>query len=206
MTVTKSTRECYEIRPAKHPGEWATITIAQWQAKRDPRGTNYGGEIVINSTFGTWGNTWSACAVPFKQFLIGLDFDYIFTTFMGHRLNQFDAEASWDAILKRIIRQRREGHLDKAEAREAWATVIEHRDDMMNDVGFGYAMFEIAKRLDHHHPMRDHFADPMAWETHNRYDHQAVCFWNQIWPEFTAALRVEIYHPGADLTELHVNA
>ena len=85
----------------------------------------YCGEIVINSSFGTWSNTWTACGVPFKQFLTRAEFDYLFTKFMGIKLNCFDGNATMVQIKQDIMERRKSGSLDKDEAREAWGSVMD---------------------------------------------------------------------------------
>ncbi len=89
MPVTKTKRDCYEVREL---GEWANITLNCWG---NPEAKRYGGEIVISSSFGTWSNAWSSCSVPFKQFLAEANFDYLFTKFMGTKLDRFDGNATF---------------------------------------------------------------------------------------------------------------
>jgi hypothetical protein len=71
MSVTKTTRECYEVRASRRGDEWANITLACWDKPPQPGYTRtsmyYGGEIQIHSSFGSWGYAWHACGVPFKQ-------------------------------------------------------------------------------------------------------------------------------------------
>ena len=123
MPVAKTTRECYEVRDGRRGGEWANITLASWDNPPQPGYTRtsmyYGGEIQIHSSFGSWGHSWSSCAVPFKRFLIGAEFDYVFTKFMGTKLDRFDGEASAREVLKWIIEDRRHNGMSKAEARSA---------------------------------------------------------------------------------------
>ena len=123
MPVTKSTRECYEIREISR-AEWANITLTTWQRIANigtkHEHTNYGGEIVIHSSYGTWGNIWSACGVPFKEFLQHVEFDYAFGKFMGSDLNAFDGEKSLRELRRKIIDDRKHTELTREGARALW--------------------------------------------------------------------------------------
>lgn len=198
MSVTKSARECYEIR---NVGEWANITMDCWDRPANDGGrVYYCGEITIQSGFGTWGYIWTACGRPFKQFLGEISFDYAFGKFMGGALDRYDGEATVARVRRDIIEERRRGHITKAEAREAWDCVADEEERLAcsrND--FGYAMWDIAGRLDREHPMRDHFSDPCGWPCVTKPDIQAVGFWRDIWPLFIDALKAETQqdHPVA---------
>ena len=196
MPVTKTTRECYEVRE-NH--EWANITLACWDRTANVgtkhEGTYYCGEITIQSSFGTWGYVWTACGVPFKQFLMRAEFDYVFTKFMGTKLHRHDGDGTMQQLRRDIIEQRRQGSLDRDEAREAWGAVDWERERIESDeTSCDYALMEVASQLGKDHPMREHFADPCAWPRVTKHDCQAVGFWEKIWPEFVAELKKEIAH------------
>ncbi len=193
MTVTKSVRECYEVRKGH---EWANITLACWDRPANVgtqhECTYYCGEITIQSSFGTWGYVWTACGVPFKRFLMRAEFDYVFTKFMGAKLDRHDGDGTMRQLRRDIIEQRRQGSLDRDEAREAWDAVEWERDRIESDeTSCGYALMEVASRLGDRHPMREHFADPSAWPRAKKHDCQAVGFWRELWPSFIAELRRE---------------
>lgn len=200
MPVIKTTRECYEVRVGERGrcgSEWANIILQCWANNPSPeniaRGvsTSYGGEIQINSSFGAWAYSWNACGSPFKQFLIGLNFDYIFTKFMGSSLDVFDGEASVKEVYKEIIERRRTNQINRKEARAVWSEVIFGING--SEVhSYGESMQEIARSMEERHPMHDYFADPMDWPRCTRYDYQAKGFWDKLWPEFTEALWLEI--------------
>lgn len=195
MPVTKSTRECYEVREGKPGGEWANITLACWDRPvgRGPgRDTYYCGEITIQSSFGTWGYIWTACSTPFKHFLTKVEFDYAFTKFMGAKLDRFDGEASVREMFREIIDGRRCSGVSKSEAREAWDALEDVRDVAeCGEHDFGTAMMDVARSMDNNHPLHDHFADPSGWPRCTKYDAQAQGFWRQLWPLFTEALKTE---------------
>lgn len=195
MTVTKDTIERYRIR-ANH--EWASIMVSCWERKANVgtkhEGIYYCGEITIQSSFGSWGYTWTACAEPFKEFLVHAEFGYMFTKFMGTKLRRYDGHATMQQIKRDIIEQRLLGSVSQAGAREAWDAVsievdrIEHG----NETDMGYAMFDVARVIDKHHPMRDYFADASGWPRITNPDDQAVGFWRELWPAFVDALRAEV--------------
>lgn len=197
MPVTKSMRECYEVRDGRPCGEWANITLKYWDNPPQPGYSRtsmcYCGEITIQSSFGTWGYIWTACAVPFKQFLQQAEFDYVFTKFMGHKLRKFDGEASVREVRMWILTNRLNLSLDKAEAREAWDAVDEVASMAeCSEHDFGTAMMDVAQSLGSRHSMHDNFADPCGWPRCTRYDAQADGFWKQMWPPFIDALKAEL--------------
>jgi hypothetical protein len=199
MPVTKTTRECYEVRDGQRGGEWANITLACWDRPvgRGPgRDTYYCGEITIQSSFGTWGYIWTACSTPFKHFLTKVEFDYVFTKFMGTKLDRFDGEASVLKAFKWITEGRRRGEMSKHEAREAWDALDDVRSVAeCGEHDFGTAMMDVARSLDDRHPLHDHFADPCGWPRCTKYDCQAQGFWRQLWPLFIEALKAEQAQP-----------
>lgn len=193
MSVTKDTVERYSIR-TDH--EHASIFIRCWDRMANVgtphEGIYYCGEIAINSSYGSWGYTWTACGSPFKKFLIGAEFGYVFTKFMGSDLHRFDGPASVREMFTVIARDRREGSMSKSEAREAWDLLDEARDEAeCGSRDFGDAMRYVAGNLPLEHPMRDNFNDCMAWPHCTKYEIQAEGFWKTIWPEFVGALRAE---------------
>jgi len=193
MSVTKSVRECYEVRE-NH--EWANITLACWDRRANVgtphEETHYCGEITIQSSFGTWGYIWTACGVPFKQFLLRANFDYVFTKFMGTKLERHDGEGTLREVQRDIIQQRRQNSINRAEAREVWDAVQWECYRIESDeTSCGYALMEVASQIGGRHPMRDSFADPCAWPRITKPDCQAVGFWRELWPSFLAELKRE---------------
>lgn len=196
MPVTKTTRECYEVRDGKPGGEWANITLHCWDrtANRGTKheGTYYCGEITIQSSFGTWGHIWTACANPFKEFLQKVEFEYAFGKFMGTGLDRYDGDGTLLQLKRDILERRRQNRLDSTQAREAWDAVEWERDRIESDeTSCGFALMDVASQLDDRHPMREHFADPCEWPRVTKRDCQAVGFWRELWPLFLDALKAE---------------
>jgi len=197
MPVTKTVRECYEIRDGRPGGEWANITLHCWNrlanAGTPQDGIYYCGEITIQSSFGTWGHIWTACANPFKQFLLEAEFDYVFGKFMGAGLHEFDGEGSMRALRRRLIEHRRLSMLDKDEARalrDALKDCEEEATSSEND--WVNALSDAARdmRLESFYAAR-FLGEP--WELSATSPTScAVSFWRELWPMFTEALREEL--------------
>lgn len=193
MPVTKATRECYEVRK---DGEWANIMLDCWERRPNfgapQERVYYCGELVVHSSFGTWGYTWTACASPFKQFLQGVEFAYLFGKFMGVNLDRYDGAATLARLQSDTLAHRRARELTRAQAREAWSEILAESERIKSDaMSCGYALMDVAERLGREHPMREELADPHSWSLQTAHDLQAVTFWRGLWPLFIAALKAE---------------
>jgi hypothetical protein len=187
MTVTKKIMDRYDVR-AK--GEWATICVREWQ--RDDENKYHAGEILIHSSFGSWGNTWTACSNRFKQFLTHCDFDYTFGKFMGHALRVFDGEGSTKAMRRKVIEERKQRNLFKEEAGWLWGRLDDVDETSIES--WVRSIEEIARDTDSR-AIKELLSEP--WYTAaDRYDASAVGFWRDLWPEFVASLKQEIAAPA----------
>lgn len=182
--VRKQQMDCYRIR-AK--GEWATICIAEWRGEK-----HFGGEILIHSAFGSWANSWSACANPFKSFLCRCDFDYVFTKFMGHELRKHDGDASLKQLRKSLLDSRKTGSFDRADARELWDALDELRSELEDrDI---HSWVESLSRISQDSQSRDirsFLEEPWNLAT-TSYDVSALGFWRDIWPTLRNTLLAEV--------------
>ena len=195
MSVAKSTAERYAVHTSG--GEYASIVLRDWSRPvntgQGRTGTYYCGEIQIHSSFGSWGHTWTACAVPFKEFLLDAEFEYVFIKFMGTKFRVFDGEASFKSLVERVLRSRREGEINKYEARDIYADMADVQEELecsSND--FCNAVFRLVEGRSGR--VSRMFAEPWDLMCH-KPDPQAVGFWRDIWPEFTTALREELAQP-----------
>lgn len=182
-SVTKSVMETYTIR---NRGEYATIALRCSEAKGEDR--YYTGEILINSSFGSWANYWGACGRPFKEFLQKLDFHYTFGKFMGASLEVFDEDETIADIKRKLIEVRRENRITHEEVRDLWEQV----DDIetYSEESFGNGCREIGSNLGPRHPLHDYFNEP--WDLkRTKPDVQATGFWREIWPHFITELKKE---------------
>lgn len=195
MSVTKETMDCYRVRAN---GEWATICVREWtvgDCQLTSEKIRYCGEILIHSTFGSWGNSWTHCGCRFKKFLTFADFDYVFTKFMGADLNRFDGEKSLKSLYRRIIEARRDGSLDKEDARELWAEVHDHDESLTRSVDM---WVEVLSRISMDTRSRDikRILEEPWCMTEDSDDASAVGFWRDLWPDFKQALLAEISEPA----------
>ena len=195
MSVTKSTAERYAVHTSG--GEYASIVLRDWSRPVNidqvRTTTYYCGEIQIHSSFGSWANTWTACGVPFKQFLLGAEFEYLFIKFMGTKFRVFDGEASFKSLVEKVLRDRREGGIGKEEARDIYGDLDDAQEELeAGSDSFVNTLFRLME--DRRGRAFKMFAEP--WDLIVRKpDCQAVGFWREIWPEFTAALREELVQP-----------
>jgi hypothetical protein len=197
MPVTKTLRECYEIRDGRPGGEWANITLHCWDRRANVgtphEGTYYCGEITIQSSFGTWGYIWTACADPFKEFLQQVEFDYAFGKFMGSKLDEFDGDGSMRAMRERIIEHRKHDWLSKADARALWDELEDRESEATcsgNDWVRALQDAAASLRLDPKPDAAEFLSEP--WEyIQTRPKPCAVNFWRTLWPEFIGALKRE---------------
>lgn len=195
MSVTKEAMDCYRVRAN---GEWATICVREWtvgDCQLTSEKIRYCGEILIHSTFGSWGNSWTHCGCRFKKFLSFADFDYLFTKFMGGNLYTFDGEKSLKGLRKRLIASRRDHSFDKDDARDLWQAISENSDQLR---GRSVDLWvEVLSRISSDSDSREvkrFLQEP--WEmTESSDDMSAVGFWRDLWPEFKASLLVEIALP-----------
>jgi hypothetical protein len=181
VTVTKSTSELYQV---VNGHEYANIAVRCWKI-----GDRFCGEIMINSSFGSWANIWTACGCPFKEFLATSDFDYLFGKFMGCDLNRFDGELSMKEMLRKVLRWRIEGELDRKQARAVWnALKDDHELIESSPEGFTRGTWEAVRHMDP--KVRRLFAEPFWWIMTSP-DACATDFWRMLWPDFKAALLAE---------------
>lgn len=180
MSVTKGTCGLYVVR---NRCDSATICIHEWAPRKDANGMLYGGVILAYSTFGSYCNAWSACGVPFKQFLIGCNFDYFMTKCLGSDARVFDGEKSVRAMLDVVLSCRRYNGLAPHLARDAWDHIIEHRDEAeASEHDFVRVMQDCEVRCVRAEPWEHIRRSPTA---------QSTGFWRDIWPHFIAAIREE---------------
>jgi len=199
VSVTKTTgADVYSVRNA---GEWATIVVREWSERRED-GTEWPrGEILINSTFGSWSQYWNAPGVRFRQFLVGLDFDYVFDRFMGRALHQFDGDKSVEGLKRDALKLRRKRWLSRKAARLVFDEIDENISTESVE-GFingcaaveqecGALWNENKVRPSELDDIRSMLSEPWC-RTETRYNPAALGFWRDLWPEFVAALRAEL--------------
>lgn len=179
-TVRKETMDCYRIRAND---EWATICVREWHMDDDKltgEKRRFCGEILIHSAFGSWGNSWSHCGRPFKEFLLRIEFDYLFTKFMGHGLHRHDGEKSLKNLRLDVLKSRRDGTFDREEARDLWDALFENQGELEErDVhSWVDTLCRISNDSDSR-AIRGFLEEPWTRTTWS-YDASAVGFWRDI--------------------------
>lgn len=188
MSVTKHIAEVYTVR---HDGEFGTFCIVEWAPRTDDHGPVYGGELLVNSTFGAYCNSWSHCGQPFKRFLAKIEFDYFMGKCRGRAADVFDGEKSLKLVKERVIQLRRQGWLDHGAARELWCELTLCREEIERSPDdFVRVISDLNVRR---------LSEP--WELIvTRPASDTVGFWRDLWPSFISALSQE--QAGADGTQL----
>ena len=94
-------------------------------------------------------------------------------------------------LRERLIEARKEGCVNKDEARECWNEIRDRESELeSSEYEFVDAVYAIVHNVDSGRVQRI-FCEP--WELIRKSaDQQAVGFWRELWPEFSAALKAEL--------------
>lgn len=178
--ITKNTMDAYRVQ-SDH--EWATIALQQWQS----RGVEQG-ELLVHSSFGSWGYQWTNLGRPLKQFLAAASFDGIMQRLAAPHAREFDYDASMLAWKRLIVAARRRREITADQLNEIW-----DGSGCSEGLACGEELFLF----------RVHESRPVELGDHGLWDdcgevivvrtpsQQAVAFWEQLWPVFVAQLRQE---------------
>ena len=208
MSVSKSLSETYDITSR---GARATITL---RSDSHEATKSYRGQIQIQSSYGNWANSWNACGVPFKQFLVGCDFEYLFTKFAPESLHVFDGDGSLRQLRADILTLRREGRSDRDEIRALWDALRESEPRLTSSVeDWVGELSKIQLNLREsgswpgpsthtqwrpERPEYDLLTEP--WLRANTMHNPSLRkFWDELWPHFWEALKSEIDAPTEEL-------
>ena len=186
--------QTYRVRTARH--EWATIVLFGWQATRNDGTPRECGEILINSGFGQWAYSWGHLGVPFKRFLLKAERGYIATKFMAADAHKFDGQLTVRELRLRLLRWRKEGQLNKDEARQLWDYIEQNEFELESSThDFVGAMQQAETELISTKAIIRFLQEP--WEhIATSLDIQFAGFWREVWPVFLDQLRSEIEEPA----------
>jgi hypothetical protein len=205
----------YRVRGGRGDYEWATIAVREWCTQPDPMCGNERrqcGEILIYSSFGSWAYQWGHLGRPFRSWLLGCEFGYVFGKFMGDKLMVFDGEASVQYMRQRLIEKRWHRDMDKKIARVVWDELNAHESQAeASDRDFVEAMGDIADRIREGWSIDTEIPDLFDSEKQQAYEFlqepwerimhknapQAVGFWRDLWPVFINHLRAELQPAAA---------
>lgn len=145
------------------------------------------GVFSCYSSFGTYAYCWTHIGgQTLKEFLRDLNFDY----FMGKTRPGywcFDAEATVKGIKLSIIERRRDGYIDKSDARNAWADA----EDLWHD-----NQHEFFEQLCSSDPLMKFYNGDYCDIGRERPDGNSRGFWETIWPEFVQRLPTPALSPA----------
>ena len=187
MSVTKS--ENAMVYRVQNDGEWATIVMEHWEHRpSDIRPDRYMGELLVYSSFGRFGYQWTACGRSFIEFLLDLDRDYFMGKMYAGDTTVFDFDLSIAELKRKVRSVRREGGIDKDEARALYEAV-ESVDYSSTSEDFISAC--ISADIRDFAGSKCDFDEP--WDfIRTVINPQCEGFWKTIWPEFCNQLRQEL--------------
>lgn len=193
MPVIKSQLTKYRVF---RNGECATIALGDWtNPKLEGRPVSYGGEILIHSSFGNFSHCWSACSVPFKEFLVGISMDSFMLKSMGPEYHKYNGKESVRKLKAAILRMRRQKLYSADDVRDLWNNVCAEEDDAEHSESGFYRLVS---------NLRDgQFDDAEAYLSYHPHQ-QAIGFWETLWPDFIAELKRELLPAEPELAADHV--
>lgn len=185
--VRESTCPVYHIR---NDGEYATICVRDWKNEE-----YFGGEILINSSFGVFAHTWGSCSVPFPKFLTKVDYDYFMGKCIGDKSYVFDGPATYINIIKDIFLIRRNKYITKEQCRTAYLMLVDVQDRIIeSDSSCVDTLWDIFNEISNE-PSLDEVNEAIA-DAHeyiiDKKNQQAEAFWNELWPIFTNHIKKDL--------------
>lgn len=182
--------ECFQVGTA---GEHATVFLREWAPVSG--GRYWGGELVVHSTYGTFGHTWTTCAVPFKQFLLRSSFASLMGKFFGERVHVYDGEATFKAVARDILKARHAKELSADEAAELWDDWYCNQDTIEGaEDGFYLTMDSL---LEPPGANRNSILREPSMSVCRKDNPQATGFWAELWPLVCEVLRPAVLSAGA---------
>lgn len=182
MNCEKTIYDAYRVSVN---GEHATVCIADWASVEKGRAPRFGGEILVHSSFGSFGNTWTHCAEPFKQFLAGMGFDSFMKKCFGADLMEFDGHASVSEVKAELLRLRRGNELSAQAASEQWE-VISQAEEIAESSALAFHL-TLSGILGEETALgsAEHFVV-------QKVSSQARGFWDELWPHIKSQLEAEL--------------
>jgi hypothetical protein len=182
--------ESYFVRKE---GEHATICLHERTRHSAGGRSSYGGQLLIYSSFGSFGGSWNNCALPFKNFLCTLKFESLMGRIMNGSLNEYDGDGTFSEVKKYILSLRRTNEITLVGANELWACLHSERNMLERSVDGLVSAFGLMQ-TEQSTPAGIEFCDNPLGFAVERPNHAATRFWDQIWPTFKVRLKDEISH------------
>lgn len=199
MSIKKTTgAEIYQVR---NNSEWATIVIRCWADPGPDGKPHHRGELLINSTHGTWSHYWGTAGKNFKAFLGGLDYSYLMGKLLGTNLTVYDPETTINSLKRKVLERRQRRALSNEQARWIYNEIEDRRERMERSAEAfsetcgeiqSYAASWTEKQLmaSVHMELEDLLSEPWC-RTQTRDNPHALGFWTELWPEVAEMLRSE---------------
>lgn len=170
--VSVSEAKCWTVR---NGFAWAHIFLREGATE-----DRHWAHVSVVSDFGSFGYCWSHMGAPWALFCQRLDFDYAMGKLMGTRFYEpLDLDECVEETRRLVLERRRNCGMSKEDARLLWdgAARCDDRAAFLRD-------------LDHYSDgaMYRHELWDSRWDRPSR---EARCFWDEIWPAFTAAIAME---------------
>lgn len=202
MPVQKSTAEVYEVR---RDGEYATMALRAW-SNPVPNSTRvqHGGEILINSSFGSFCYEWTNVSVPFKQFLLDISYESFMRKMLGLSYKVYCSDKTTELFTQLLSSLVAEGTLTANQAALVMSEyVIEMPNANLPFTNAGYVETidvlaetdEVVKALTAEQ-IDETFGQARMLQG-MKPNPMAVNFWEQLWPDLVAELRKELDQASA---------
>ncbi len=181
MAYQRLNSECVRV---SREGEYATVFIREWS--RAPEAVGFGGELVIHSSFGTMGYTWTHVARPFKEFLSDISQESLVGKLFGEAAMVYDGDASYKAVAEHLESLKQKGDIAEdvmQELQAVWACLEEVI--LFSEGGFWHAIGELDSSPDE---VTLDLSEEGSWLLKKRQNDQATGLMEVLWPEIRASL------------------
>lgn len=199
MPVRKSTCDVYEVRK---DGEYATMALRQWDDRETAGDTGrirFGGEVLINSSFGSFCETWSYTSVSFKEFLTGVSYSSFMTKCLGLSARVYCPEKTvqlFTDMVNTILAQEDLTPAQAVKVLEVFNEELAVVDQADTPTGFVAAIDAAAESDEFEGILTKAQLEMVFGEARMlkgmKPNPQAVGFWEQLWPELVAQLKLEV--------------
>lgn len=169
----------------RNEGEFGTFFVRQGK-RRDRSGDAYHCELTIQSSFGNVGYYWHCMSTPAPIFLTQANKEYLLGKLFGDQSRVFDGPATEKELCHMLLRERREGDIHQAQAREVY--------EALRDLGEHSELSDFCDAFANHGAL-------MSWcwlsdiPFQYKLSSQALGLWEKLWPEFIQALNEEALRP-----------
>lgn len=179
MTVTVSPATLYTVT---HGAQTTVFVLDEWEPSPNAGATpRYGGQMLVYSPLAQFCHSFGS-DVPFKAFLADLTLDDFLACFAGTPFMEFDGRAS----LARVEQRVQELQLESSRVNAILASLKRNPDpDLLSETDF----LSVLSVMAHYAP---ELGSPTDFHCY-RPSEDLQAFWNEVWPEFIAAL-----HPAPE--------